>query len=111
MSGSFRTRRPLVMETSPDSHSRLLVVERFVNDGANHHAWCVLVIISTSTVTIDSVFVPLDPGARSSRNDCLTIADLDGVLENRRRPVDVLEPVTRWRRGEQVCAELGIEMR
>src|SRR5204862_8024719 len=62
-------------------------------------------------VAIDSVVVPADPRTGTIRDDGMTVADFDGVLEHRCRPVDVFEPVTCRRRGQQVRTELRIQMR
>src|SRR5436190_17202689 len=65
---------------------------------------------SLHAVTGDGVGIPLDARAGSIGNDGVAVADLDRLLEDGRRPVDIFEPVAGGRDREQVRAELRIEV-
>src|SRR5262245_9642336 len=103
MCGSSRTRRPRVTETSQDSHSRLRAAARSVNDAESSRSWCTQMtapmtsppdrrakpshgtnteLSDCGAVTIHRIVVPLEPGTWSIRDDRLTLADLDRLLQN-----------------------------
>ena len=62
------------------------------------------------SVSRDSVIIPFQSNSGSVRNDGVAVANLDRLRQDGRRPIHVLQPVTRRRRRQQVRAELGIEV-
>src|SRR5271170_7081407 len=59
----------------------------------------------------DCRIVPTDPIPRPARNDGHTIHDLDRLLKDRLRPIDIFQPVTARRRRKQMRADFRKEMR
>src|SRR5437762_9554576 len=95
-----RLRRAAMRDMEPRAAARSICRREMFGDMAG----------SLHAVTGHRVGIPIDAGARAIRDDGMAVADLDRILQDWRRPVDVLEPVAGRRHREQVRAELRIEM-
>jgi hypothetical protein len=58
----------------------------------------------------DGRFIPFESVARPFRNDCLAIANLQRLAQERVGPVDLFKPMPSGARGKEMGADLGQEV-